>query len=363
MKRYPFLSLISVVVCSGMVGGGAYVVRAQSGSSPSPSATENVKELFQQYNRRELALSDLFDRLSKMNDESVRAAARSILSSDYRTLKKTLRRERLREKVLPDLRKKMERKRRRVLSLIRDEERYGRSGGGPGKRKISRAAMTLFTFFRKPLVFYMRTREDTGSAFFRSVALIQYYRRQRMDPPSPTRRILELIRDARDVLTTDRVGRAPSLQPHEKANRRIEKKNADRASALSDQEKKLVELVNTYRELYGLRKLIIHEKLTAAARRHARSMKENGRITHQSGGSGNNPVLRRLENEGFSARKAGENVARGSGSPMSILKGWIQSPEHHRNLLVENYRFLGLAREGNYWTLDMATVPRVKKRR
>jgi len=354
--------LPSVLVLSWLFGLlTTHLSHAQPAKRNGP--VPKIEALFEKYHQRNISLSELFDHLNEMNADAVQSAAGELLTADYRTLKPVLSRDNLKENALSTLRSRLRNKRSRLLSVVRNEKLYGRSSSPSRRKKITRSALALFTLYRKPLVYYMETHDRAGTAFFRAVALIKYFRGHRREPPPPSQRILDRIDRARNTLTTKRVTREPEESDHSRENRQVQKMNQKRNDALSGTERKLVDLVNAYREMFGLRTLIIDDQVTDAARVHARQMKKKGRMTHRSAKPRRKPVLTRLEKQGFRARKAGENVAKGDVSPMAVLKGWIESPSHHRNLLVASYRYIGVAREGKFWTLNLATVPRTRGRK
>jgi uncharacterized protein YkwD len=75
----------------------------------------------------------------------------------------------------------------------------------------------------------------------------------------------------------------------------------------------------------------ISSKLEAAAQRHAKDMAARGQMTHK-GGDGSTP-LERIKAAGYPYRRAGENVAVGRFTVEKLMKGWMDSPHHKRNIL------------------------------
>lgn len=39
----------------------------------------------------------------------------------------------------------------------------------------------------------------------------------------------------------------------------------------------------------------------------------------------------------------GENLARGYNDPRLVIEGWLNSPEHKKNMLKDNYKEVGVA--------------------
>jgi uncharacterized protein YkwD len=119
----------------------------------------------------------------------------------------------------------------------------------------------------------------------------------------------------------------------------------------------LVEAHNREREKAGKPPLEPSERLTAAAQRHADDMASRRRMTHR-GGDGSSP-FRRMAREGYRFARAGENVAAGQQTPDSVMRAWMTSPGHRRNILG-NYTQIGAAcaiDEGGtpYWCVTFGT--------
>ena len=119
----------------------------------------------------------------------------------------------------------------------------------------------------------------------------------------------------------------------------------------------LVEAHNREREKAGKPPLEPSERLTTAAQRHADDMASRRRMTHR-GGDGSSP-FRRMANEGYRFARAGENVAAGQQTPDSVMKAWMTSPGHRRNILG-NYTEIGAACATDeagtpYWCVTFGT--------
>ncbi len=105
---------------------------------------------------------------------------------------------------------------------------------------------------------------------------------------------------------------APKFDPDEVVARLVEAHNRERAEA-------------------GLPVLTVDPRLQAAAETHARDMAEHGKMRHR-GSDGSDP-FRRIMSQGYRFRRAGENVAAGQSSPESVLRDWMHSSGHRRNIL------------------------------
>lgn len=108
-------------------------------------------------------------------------------------------------------------------------------------------------------------------------------------------------------------------------------------------------LINAERRKRGLRPLRHNARLAKAASRHARDMTRRKYFSHTSRG-GSTFVDRILKARYVRSRRGrwvlGENLAWGSGryaTPASIVRSWMRSPGHRRNILDRRFRDIGIA--------------------
>lgn len=114
---------------------------------------------------------------------------------------------------------------------------------------------------------------------------------------------------------------------------------------------RLVEAHDQARARAGLGPLAPDVRLEAAARRHARDMATRHRMTHR-GSDGSTP-FQRMEAASYRYRRAAENIASGEFTLETLMRGWMTSPPHRRNILGP-YTQIGAscatARDGTtYW--------------
>lgn len=115
---------------------------------------------------------------------------------------------------------------------------------------------------------------------------------------------------------------------------------------------RVLALINIEREERGLARLIMDEKLSRAAHAHAVDMSHRGYFSHTSpNGLG---MTSRLRKAGASYSSAGENIARGHDSAVSVVDGWMNSRGHRRNILQRAFRKVGIARFNNYWVQNFS---------
>jgi uncharacterized protein YkwD len=120
---------------------------------------------------------------------------------------------------------------------------------------------------------------------------------------------------------------------------------AQRDEALSPEEiakliAKVVALHNQERAKEKLNTLEISPKLTKAAQRHADDMARRKEMGHK--GSDGSAPADRITDAGYRWRRVGENVAFGRWTPEQLLKGWMESPVHKKNILG-SYSQIGVA--------------------
>ncbi len=106
-------------------------------------------------------------------------------------------------------------------------------------------------------------------------------------------------------------------------------------------------LLNHERSRRGLNRLSLDRRLSSAAGAHTRDMVRRRYFAHVSRTGGD--VVDRLNRVGYmrGARRwvVGENLAWGGGSlssPRQIMRSWMQSPGHRRNILDPRFRELGI---------------------
>jgi uncharacterized protein YkwD len=122
-------------------------------------------------------------------------------------------------------------------------------------------------------------------------------------------------------------------------------------TAIEDQ---VTSLVNIERKKVGCGALRTDERLRTAARAHSADMVRYDYFGHD-GHDGKDPGYR-MTAAGYSWSAWAENIAYGYASAAEVVKGWMNSDGHRKNILNCNYRDVGvgLAYKGStpYWTQD-----------
>jgi len=109
--------------------------------------------------------------------------------------------------------------------------------------------------------------------------------------------------------------------------------------SLTRRETNLLSAINSARAAYGLRPLLTDAKLGRAARAHSLDELRHGYFDH-------GPWAARVLSFGARGPYLGENLAWGkgaAGSPASVVRMWLASPEHRANLLNPGFTRVGLA--------------------
>ena len=79
-------------------------------------------------------------------------------------------------------------------------------------------------------------------------------------------------------------------------------------------------------------------------------MAKNNYFSHQSPTYGS--PFDMMKSMGITYRHAGENIAMGYASAEAVVKAWMNSEGHRKNILSANFTTLGVGyvASGNYWT-------------
>jgi uncharacterized protein YkwD len=131
---------------------------------------------------------------------------------------------------------------------------------------------------------------------------------------------------------------------------------AVRVTTNPGQEAAVVGLLNQERARARCRdRLGMDDRLRGAARAHSTDMATHGFFSH-TGSDGSSPE-QRMSGAGY-GRPLAENLARGQRSAREVVRAWMGSPTHRRNILNCDARAVGVGlaiRNGNdtYWTLDL----------
>ncbi|MEH7179777.1 CAP domain-containing protein [Neobacillus vireti] len=121
---------------------------------------------------------------------------------------------------------------------------------------------------------------------------------------------------------------------------------------LSAYEQKVVDLTNQERAKNGLPALKVDLTLSKMAHEKSRDMSANGYFSHTSPTYGS--PFDMMKKYGITYRSAGENIAMGQRTPEEVVKAWMNSEGHRKNILSSNFNYIGVGyvSQGNYWTQE-----------
>ena len=110
-------------------------------------------------------------------------------------------------------------------------------------------------------------------------------------------------------------------------------------SGLTADETKLIEFTNAERKKLKLPALASDPTLMKLARGHAATMARLDQISHELEGKS---FSQRMNQTGYQASRAGENIAMGQRTPAEAVASWMESPGHKANILQPEYTHLGV---------------------
>lgn len=154
------------------------------------------------------------------------------------------------------------------------------------------------------------------------------------------------------VPTTQEPTQTKAPQPVQKSEAATQPSTTQTTSTLSAYEQKVVDLTNQERAKNGLRALKVDVTLSKMAHEKSRDMSANSYFSHTSPTYGS--PFDMMKKYGITYRYAGENIAMGQRTPEEVVKAWMNSEGHRKNILSPNYNYIGVGyvAESNYWTQE-----------
>ncbi|QPC48159.1 SafA/ExsA family spore coat assembly protein [Mangrovibacillus cuniculi] len=118
-------------------------------------------------------------------------------------------------------------------------------------------------------------------------------------------------------------------------------------------ESEVVRLTNVERQKQGLPALKQDWQVARVARYKSADMRDNNYFSHTSPTYGS--PFDMMRNFNVSYRSAGENIAAGQPTAAEVVRDWMNSPGHRKNILSSGYTHIGVgyAKGGSYthyWT-------------
>lgn len=129
-------------------------------------------------------------------------------------------------------------------------------------------------------------------------------------------------------------------------------------AATTAQEARVLLLVNRARAQARCPALRANAALTRAARGHSLDMARRNYFAHVTPG-GTTPWTR-IARAGYPRAALAENIAAGQRTADAVVRAWLASPPHRRNILDCSMRSVGTGlatggRYGTYWTQDFGS--------
>lgn len=110
---------------------------------------------------------------------------------------------------------------------------------------------------------------------------------------------------------------------------------------------KVCEIANQFRKKHGRSELVLDSKLSRVAQAHAEDMLKRDYFSHES--PEGETMSDRIENAGVVWQAIGENIARGQKTEDEVMKAWIGSRGHRKNILGRGFGKIGIGRADDYW--------------
>lgn len=115
----------------------------------------------------------------------------------------------------------------------------------------------------------------------------------------------------------------------------------------------VMDLTNQERAKYGVPPLQWDWQVARVARYKSKDMRDKNYFSHTSPTYGS--PFQMMKDFGVSYRSAGENIAAGQSTPEEVVRAWMNSEGHRKNILNEGYTRIGVGyvsggSYGHYWT-------------
>jgi uncharacterized YkwD family protein/spore coat assembly protein SafA len=124
-------------------------------------------------------------------------------------------------------------------------------------------------------------------------------------------------------------------------------------TAVKSIESQVIKLVNQQRAAQGIKPLKANWQLSRVARFKSQDMKTRNYFTHTSPAYGS--PFDMMKAFGISFSTAGENIAAGQATAQEVMKSWMNSPGHRKNILSASFTEIGVGYVSggsyrHYWT-------------
>lgn len=125
--------------------------------------------------------------------------------------------------------------------------------------------------------------------------------------------------------------------------------------------RQVIALINAERAKMGLLPLREERRLTGAAQRHAEDMLAHTYFSHTS--LDRRTPVRRMQDAGYTpdclcSYAYGENIAQGQKTAEDVVRDWMNSPKHRKNILSTKFDDIGIGLAGTLWVQDFGSIRR-----
>lgn len=138
----------------------------------------------------------------------------------------------------------------------------------------------------------------------------------------------------------------PSIKEPVKDNDSKENVSTE-ASAMVNE---VVDIVNQERSKAGLKPLSMDKELSKMATDKAKDMAKNNYFDHNSPTYGS--PFDMMKQYDISFRTAGENIAEGQRSAKEVMKDWMNSSGHRKNIMSSSFTTIGVGYYNGYWVQE-----------
>ncbi|PIE12313.1 MAG: serine protease [Rhodobacterales bacterium] len=109
-------------------------------------------------------------------------------------------------------------------------------------------------------------------------------------------------------------------------------------------------MLNAFRGEQGMAHVSASRKLERVAEKHGADMARNGFFSHQ--GSDGSSISDRALRGGYRYCVIAENIAKGQRSLQQVMREWVNSPGHRRNMLLKRVSEAAVTRgPGDIWVM------------
>jgi len=108
---------------------------------------------------------------------------------------------------------------------------------------------------------------------------------------------------------------------------------------LSKEEQAILDLTNEQRKKADLPPLKADEKLCKAARAQSANMARQEKVEHNLDGK---DLAQRIKEVEYAHAGCGENCASGQRTAKEVMRGWMNSETHRKNILHQDYTEIGI---------------------